>query len=135
MGGFVEEAALTRKQFERALCVWQRRLGLERWEIVVRWDEPHDGDTVAEMTPEASYDRGFLRLNRSWASWSSDYANRTIVHELLHLLTRDLDGVVAAIDGAVHRDVYAQIDKRYDHEIEGFVDRLACRLVEIAGVV
>jgi hypothetical protein len=49
------------------------------------------------------------------------------------LLTRDIDRVVADLEGELHKDAYTQVDRRYSHEIEGLVDRLAVRLVEMVA--
>lgn len=76
-----------------------------------------------------------MKFDPKWPSWSREFLNRIVVHELLHLLTRDIDEVVGDAEDQVHRDAATLLRRRYDHEIEGFVDGLAYRLVEIGGVV
>lgn len=131
---------MTKGQIERAVKVWQQRLGLDGWDVGVSWvKDPVTGigcSDDADMTTwrASTYDRAVIYPSvEKFGSWPDDMTNRLVVHELLHLSTRDVDQVVASIEGQVHPDVYRMIDKRYDHEIEGLVDRLAYRLVELAG--
>jgi hypothetical protein len=70
------------------------------------------------------------------ASWPEKkglpFVHRIVVHELLHLLVRDLDEVIDSLDGQLHRDAFTVTENRYCHEIEGLIDRLSYRLVELA---
>lgn len=120
---------------ERCVRVWQGRLGLSAWDVRVDWDEPAGPDANAETRYLNDYDRATVRFAPDVSGWSPEFLNRIVVHELLHLHLRDVDRVVADVDGFLHRDVFSQVEKRYEHESEGLVDRLAYRLVEIGGCV
>lgn len=123
---------MTKPKVEQAVRTWQTRLGLDGWTIRVEFAEAPDS-AYAEVKPEAAYDNAVLTISPAHVNWTPELANQTIVHELLHLLTRDLDAVVEDARAQLHPQASAQVEKRYEHEIEGFVDRLALRIVEIAG--
>lgn len=123
---------MTKAQMERIVREWQRRLGLERWDLDVAWDPALEGSDASTWRSD-SYDRATLRFDPEWASWDVEFTNRIVAHELLHLLTRDVDVVVKDAQDQMHRDAGTLIERRYLHEIEGFVDRIAYRLVEIGG--
>ena len=124
---------MTRKQFEREFRTWQNRLGLDAWHVEINWDEPARKDCDATTWRSDDYDRAVIKLDVEWPSWDDDFTRRIIVHELLHLLTRDVDEVFDSLETQLQRDLYTATQNRYKHEIEGLVDRLSYRLVEIAA--
>jgi hypothetical protein len=126
---------ITRKQVERTLRVWQTRLGLQTWDIKIDWEKSAGDDINASTYRLNTYDRATLCFDTAYVNWSKEFLNQTVVHELLHLVTRDLDRVFADFEISAHPEAYRVLDKRYDHEIEGVVDRLANRIVEIGGCV
>lgn len=126
---------MTRAYVERCVRVWQERLGLQAWDVSVTWDVPPSEDSNATTRYRHDYDRADISFEEAFGSWSREFLNRIVVHELLHLHLRDVDRVVDDLDGLLHRDVFSQVDKRYWHESEGLVDRLSYRLVEIGGCV
>lgn len=124
---------MTRPQFEKALREWQRRLGLDAWDIAVEWDEKANEDSDATTWRSADYDRATIRLDSGWAKWTDAFTHRIIVHELVHLLTRDIDEAFKLLKRHVSEAVWAVSDDVYEHEIEGLCDRLSYRLVELAA--
>lgn len=128
---------MTERQLERIVRVWQKRLGLQAWDVKLSFVPTSycscSDDADATTWRQNDYDRAVIFPNAKWASWDDDYLNRLIVHELMHLVTRDLDRVIASVEEQIHADAWRMIDKRYDHEIEGVVDRIANRFVDIAG--
>lgn len=125
---------MTAKQIIGIVSLWQGLLGLETWDILVDLDEPADDDNEAQAERSIFYDKAALKFAKSWRTWTNVYAHRVIVHELLHLVTRDLDQAHSSLEGQLHPHVWTLANERYIHEIEGVVDRLALRLVEIANV-
>lgn len=115
--------------------MWQTRLGLSAWDVEVDWDKSATEGSDASTWRSDDYDRATVAFADGWESWSREFLNRIVAHELLHLLVRDVDLVVDALDGLLHRDVFSQVENRYAHESEGLVDRLSYRLVEIGGCV
>ena len=125
---------MTRKQIEATVSEWQTRLGLDGWKIAVQYaDMP--GEEWAKIEPFSAYDHATLTVSVGYMNWTPAVANVTIVHELLHLLVRDIDAVVEDARSQLHPQASVQVEKRYEHEVEGFVDRLAARIVELGGVV
>jgi hypothetical protein len=122
---------VTEKRLRRLFADWQGRLGLASWEVVLDFEEPCSEVAHAVASRPDDYDRATIRFDKDWKKWSEAFSGRIVVHELLHLLTRDIDRVVADLEGELHKDAYTQVDRRYSHEIEGLVDRLAVRLVEL----
>lgn len=125
---------MTRARLERTVRVWQRRLGLERWDVEINWDEACDEDANAATWRSSFYDRATIRWAEEWREWSPRKANEYAVHELLHLHLRDVDVVIGALEGQLHRDSYSLVDGRYEHEVEGLIERLTYRLIEIGGL-
>jgi hypothetical protein len=124
---------VTQKQFEQYVAEWQTRLGLERWQLTHSWEKPLVRGANAVITRSSSYDTASLRVARDWQSWPADKLAWNVVHELLHLHMRDVDQTVAPVKDALHPDAWAMFNARYEHEIEGVIDRLAARIVEIAA--
>jgi hypothetical protein len=124
---------VTKARIEKLIGVWTVRLGLERWKIDVDWSKPCADHNVAEIEKSSFYDTGTIRLEPGWAKWAPDYAEQTVVHELLHLLHRDVDEAFADIEGQLQRDAWTMVERRYKQAMEGFIDRTASRLVELAA--
>ena len=127
---------MTRHELELAVEWWRRRLGLERWAIRVEWEPDDDGDD--ERRPHAStwrardYDEARIRFNLAeYRGWDRRRGNVLVVHELLHLVTRDVEHVLDLTDGQIHRDSHELLVRAHRHAVEGAVDRLAYRLVEL----
>jgi len=111
---------------EAIITGWKHRLGLEGWEISVAWDEPlEQEDSLAEVVPLSVYDYAKLRLSPAWPTWDRRWANLTILHELIHLLTRDYGCAIGAAEPMFSPTAWTIFESRCDHEEEQLVDRLA----------
>lgn len=124
---------MTQRELEAILRLWQGRLGLERWELKVEWDKPAGEDFEAQIFCSADYDSARIRFEPEWSKWTREHAHKVIVHELLHALHRDIDNVLSGLDGQLHRDAQNVVEWQYRHALEGMIERLALRLVEISG--
>lgn len=136
-------ADVTQDELAAIVAFWIPKLGLERWDIQIEWDEKewrelHGDDSSgpdASMHRSRDYDQASILFNpNDYAKWPPLKAHRIVVHELLHALTRDVEHVLDLLDGHLHRDVESVLRATHRHAIEGAVDRLAYRFVEIAGV-
>lgn len=133
---------MTKKQMETIVAEWIPRLGLSDWDIEVRWDQDaHSPDWREENPPHAStwrsrdYDKARLYFNPDELSgWSNRQANLNVVHELLHLVTRDVEFILDLLLAHLHRDMYSVVSESHRHAVEGAVDRLAYRFVQVAGI-
>lgn len=121
----------TRRWLRQRAKVWVPRLGLERWDVELL-DEPCD-DANALTWRSNSYDRATIQFSDELAEWSFGRAEQTLVHELLHLCHRDVDQAFSELEDRLQGDVWSVARGRYDHVMEGFIDRLASRLVEIGS--
>ena len=107
-----------------------RRLRLTGWRIMIELDAELSGDTDAEVAWDWSYDNATIRFSEKWRTWDEGYARRVIVHELLHLLTRDLCVCVAEVFTALPEGCHGLARDRWDHELEGVVERVAVLLTD-----
>lgn len=134
----MKDSSLSRQEVEAIVRLWQTRLGLDRWRIHVKWDEPSDDENAAQIRMCRHYDEADLSLSPDWATWKQEHGLRwvheLIAHELCHVLLNDLDEVLRSLETHLHRDVYAVARDRYKHELEGLVERLAWQFVELTGV-
>jgi hypothetical protein len=122
-----------RDDIEYILSVWQGRLNLTHWVVKVDWDEPLE-DVEANIM-WGSYDQATVRFNTAHDKWSRRYTNETVVHELLHLVLRDLQNGVESAEAALSASAYRLFENRFQHELEGVVERLALLLVGLGGEV
>jgi hypothetical protein len=130
---------LTRADMEWIVGIWIPMLGLSHWEINIDWepdDDEFDSPHKQAYTWRArDYDTARVCFNPTeFPKWSREKAHQVVVHELLHLVTRDVEFILDNLEGMLHRDVDKLIDQTFHHHLEGAIDRLAYRIVEIAGV-
>lgn len=121
---------------------WKPRLGLTHWDISVVWgteladywqDAP--ANAHASIWRSKAYDEAKLYVNpKDYKDWSMKDANRHIVHELLHLIMREVEFVGDQADGYLNKEVAEMFDISFHHAIEGAVDRLAMRFVDLVGI-
>jgi hypothetical protein len=122
---------MTRARLEKIVRRWQRDLGLETWEITIEWDEPAKEDCVAAVWRARDYDRATLYMAKEWQTWTEREAHLNVTHELMHLVTREVEHVLDLVDGQIHRDAYEILRQSHRHYVEQAVDRLACRFVDL----
>jgi hypothetical protein len=137
---------VTRAEIERITAVWQERLGLDRWDIRVRWELSPPKGCDAEVRIAKDYEQASIRIQQTddpesdpqtkpFTTWSQEYANYTVVHELLHIFEYQTKRSVEALEGVISASAYDMFAAWYDHGAENWVDRLAQRLVELVGCV
>lgn len=117
---------MTKKQIERMIEDWKKRLGLERVEFRILWDVPTPTYGVAaEIEPHKQYDYAKLWIRADFPQWAPDFAEQVVIHELLHVMHRPLDVCIETITD----DATAQA--WYENVMETFIDRIALRLYEV----
>ena len=122
---------MTREQIETYFETWLPRLRLTHWDIFINWDEPPPEGESAITTWAYAYDSAMFRFAPSYDTWTERYAEATVVHELLHLVARDLDVAIDACHSQLSGRARALAKARTDHEMEGVVDRVATVLVAL----
>jgi hypothetical protein len=128
---------------------WVQILGLTTWDLHVVWPEeydkwPENTDDFGEFGPHdhariwRAKDYEMARLYVNPAMMSAEYPGAdaametAIVHELLHLVTREAEFVLDQLDGLLHRDVDDLISMTFRHHMEGMVDKMAYILVRLS---
>lgn len=138
---------MTKRQIELCVRKWQRRLHLEDLEIEVDFDTPADEEgAVAIVDKSWDYAAARIRFAPTWPKWTPERVysddsgivrslDRLVVHELLHLVTKELDWSTTQklLDGHLHRDVEELAEAAYGHALEGAVEAIARALAEAYG--
>lgn len=128
---------MTEVELVSIVRLWQSRLGLDTWDIKTQFklddDEDETETVLAQCWRARDYDQGRISFNsKLWPSWTPIEAHRTAVHELLHLVLRDVEFIGDLIDGHLHRDVDQLVQRSHRHHVEQAVERLSCRFVDLA---
>lgn len=117
---------MTQATVERLVKKWQAKLGLDHWEIGIDWDAQCDQEAFMSITRMKSYDRATIEVSPDWGKWSDAETEQRVVHELLHLVLREIDTIVFDhLDGHLSPAEHDIINSAYRHHSEGVVDRLA----------
>lgn len=64
-------------------------LRMDQWDIIIM-NEPCDKEDDAEVTPQDNYFCAQVRINEKWAELPPFVKKDVVIHELLHLLHREL---------------------------------------------
>lgn len=116
---------MTEAKFEALLKKWQKRLGLERWRVTVDFSTPLTDDNM-QISRSKIYDDATITVNDTWKTWGIEKVEQLIVHELLHLVHRDIDYVIyELVDGQTSPASYELIRKAYEFADEKAIDRMA----------
>lgn len=127
---------LKKSDIEKMVRVWQARMRLTHWTIKIDWDTLLDeGFRSGECEVSKRYDVATIRFGAGFPTWDRVFANQTVVHELLHVAGRDLDESVNAIDSQLSKRLFELFYERFEHENEGVIERTACVLVDLGGIV
>jgi hypothetical protein len=135
--GRLPERHVTERELNQILRRWQRRMGLERWQIELDLEKPTEsfGENDwhwAELARSNNYEEATIRLHPEWRSWSAEKAEHHLVHELVHVWTRDLEETLKLVDFHVPHAVHTLIQEAFAQRLEAAVDLIARRLVVIA---
>src|SRR4051794_24667604 len=92
-------------QIESLLDKWQALLHLERWNLTIKWSDVEDGD--AEVAPQGMYKVATIKFSKSELEGKdAEYVERTVIHELVHLLDRDRQEVMSQVENNLSADTY-----------------------------
>lgn len=135
---------MTFEQLSELLIVWTRRLGLSDWRIVITLGGCDDELNYMEIEHSASYQRAVIQVN-PWLVGvgeipkdvlmrdviTDDFIESSLVHELLHLYTRNLRLIIRNdLFGVVSRELHEQLKNTMERADEQIVDSLAEALVK-----
>lgn len=122
---------MTRKQAARALEKWRARLAPE-WRITVYESGPDwrdEEDYLATVQCDDDYAHAKIHLTDACLARDDESVEVTIVHEILHLLTRELRRVLDRGKGYWPPSVHDLLSDGFEHDEEALVDRLAHAIV------
>lgn len=123
---------MTKRRLETIILTWQKRLGLERWFLVIDWESLPVDERTAEIWHSEDYDLARIWFSPEWRDWDVDEATLNVIHELLHLLLRDTGFVLKLIQAELDESTFEVIRATHEHFLEQAVERLANRILEIA---
>lgn len=113
-----------RQKVQEYLDYWIHVLGLSSWELTIEYGEI-DG-AYAETKPHDQYDSAKLKFNLDKLKGETDsFIERTIIHELLHILDRDRDELIGQIEHHLSPEVYKLYENVIEKSTENFIDKLA----------
>lgn len=114
---------------------WIYRLGLQNWKIEFPfgnelreyWKDQGDmRDSHAGCWRAKHYNEAKVYVNADeYEGWSAEEAVGHIVHELVHVLMRDVEYVLDMIEDSMPKDTMSIVDQVYIHHVEGAVDNIA----------
>lgn len=107
------------------------------WETKLKfldYDDPESSENAAGVSRTDSYHLATISFYKGWEnSWGASDAGlsmeSTIVHEILHILFRDLDRTPYFLEGTLHPDIFRVFHNAYGHAREGAIERLALFIV------
>jgi hypothetical protein len=90
-----------------------------------------DEEVQAHIEAERQRWTCHLYLSKEWMDWCDEHKTYILLHELLHIMQRDLDVLIEDFwqSPRVSSDDYVAYDKRYHRLVEQFVDRIASVLL------
>lgn len=91
----------------RFLTLARSYLRLDQWDVILMKEPPEEDDVVMEVTPQANHFTTQLRVCKDWAKQPDSSKRDTIIHELLHLLHRDISDV---FDDATYGNTAVSVD-------------------------
>lgn len=127
------------------LEIWKARLGLNTWRIYLEVGNLEDDTNYMEVSQATSYERAVIHVHPALFGngetpdeWlvtgdriTDEFIESSIVHELLHLYTRDIRVIIRNdLIGVVQRDLYQQLLNTMERADERIVDKLSEALVK-----
>lgn len=121
------------------LDIWKIRLGLSDWRIILIKGGCEDEDAYMEVEHSIFYQRAVIHINPWFVGegevpknilmrdlLTDDFIESSLVHELLHLHTRNLRSIVRNdLFGVLNRDLLEQLNRAMERADEQTVDKLA----------
>ena len=104
-------------------------LGLAHWQITVEINDAPDGNfgSNACVTPHADYEYAHLQFRREFLEEHEEWdeIDMVIIHELLHMVLRNFDGLHDNIGTQLNPPVRHLFMSQINHELENVIERIA----------
>jgi hypothetical protein len=120
---------MTRRDLDKILAKWLARLPLDDWTVEIKV-EPCDSFANAQVYLPRDYHDAEIRISSDFAKWDTREANRVIVHELMHVVLRDLDSVAVQAAALLGGQAESLSRAAWLHVEEGLVEQMAQRLAD-----
>lgn len=134
---------MTFYDLSKLLVIWKSRLGIADWRILLILGGCEDETGYMEIEHSIYYERAIIHVNPWFVgqgdvpkdalmreALTDDFIESSLVHELLHLYTRNIRAVVRQdLNGVVNRDLHEQLKNAMERADEQMVDKLAEALV------
>lgn len=92
-----------------------------------------EGNNAQVLLP-VNYHNAVINVTPGFADWPPRMANRVMLHELMHVLIRDLDHVATSAARQLGSQAHDVSQAAWKHAEEGFVEQMAQRLVDTWGL-
>lgn len=123
---------MTKAKLEARLRHWQKYLRLDHWEIEIDYEGLVEEDTDAHVEINDQIDEAAISLCPVWRNWSDLRTDVNLVHELIHVMMRDVDDLVEErLDGTLSDETYRLFRRQYVVATEQFVNRLSRALTGV----
>lgn len=131
---------MTEGEFVARVDLWRSRhlpeLGLAHWDFHFEFDENADdvkdgrgAGAEATIRVHRTYDTAFWNVPQESLTKDLPDIDKIIVHELLHVVMRDLNKAEYDMVEVVGGHMGDQFAERLEHEIEGVIERLSRSIV------
>jgi len=122
--------AQVRKAVENHIDYWKRALHLEHYTLEVKWQSLEEAS--AETLIDGMYDEATIKFDDERLSKrTSDYIERTVIHELLHIIDRDRDKIIEQLEGSLAPDSWRLFKDVMEQMTEVVIDRVATVMYEL----
>jgi hypothetical protein len=122
---------VTRRQLAKLVEAWRKVLTPE-WRITLM-DEPPPDEDMANTWACCQTNDDYLHINVHFTDELLKENHRkieiTVVHELLHAITRPWRRLVDAVEDDLPARAHRVLTSEQEHQEEAFVDRLSCVIV------
>lgn len=78
----------------RFITLARSHLRLDQWDIILMLEPPDDDDAIMDVTPTENHYSTQIRVSKEWPDLPDAVKKDTVVHELIHLLHRDLNDLI-----------------------------------------
>lgn len=122
---------MTRSELAEIVEEWRQML-LPEWRVVIKdrpFDDESDDDVWASCQACEDYRELRVHFTDACLRRPREQVEITVVHELLHALTRPWRQQVMSMSSDLASDVYRRLEDARRHEEEQLVDRLSRVLV------
>lgn len=99
-------------------------LGLRDWRITLE-REPSEDDCAASIACIYGRKAANIRLMSEWETYGNDRKRQTVIHELLHCHTRDMQDTAESTIGLLGSPAYSIFSSRHEQSLELCVDGIA----------